>query len=62
MPMTGVVITIGILYGIQVIHSDIQITILLLQFIKGPRFFVPKIFQPDYFDYRAKIKYNEDTK
>lgn len=55
MPMIGVVIALAILYVIQIV-------ILLLQSKIGPRFFIPRILQPDFFDYRAKIKYNEDTK
>lgn len=35
--------------------------LLFLQGKFGARFFIPKIFQPDYFNYQVKIKYSEDT-
>ncbi len=36
--------------------SIIQILILFLQHKLGPRFFIPKIFQPDYYNYNFKIR------
>lgn len=62
MPMIGVIISLAILYVIQVnIYYYMKIVFLYLQFRFGPRFFIPRFLQPDYFDYRAKIKYSEDT-
>ena len=35
---------------------------LFLQFKLGPRFFIPKMLQPDYYEYSFKLKLSEDTK
>jgi hypothetical protein len=51
-PMIELVIIIFILYIIQSL-------ILYLQNKCGPRFFIPKIMQPDYYNYQYKIKINE---
>ena len=53
-PMVGVVIALAILYAVQM-------SFLLLQFKCGPRFFIPRIFQPDYYDYNFKLKSGLET-
>jgi len=52
--MTWIVITIVILYALQIIA-------LLLQYKIGPRFFIPKYFQPDYYNYNFKLKPDENN-
>lgn len=50
-PIVGLVVVLFILYTLQII-------ILFLQAKIGPRFFIPKIMQPDYYNYNFKIKAN----
>ena len=33
-----------------------------LQMKLGPRFFIPRMFQPDYYDYSFKLKNTEENK
>ena len=40
----------------------LEVLLLYLQSRLGSRFFVPKRFQPNYFNYRNKLKYSEETK
>lgn len=54
-PIIGLVIALFLLYVIQ-------ITILFLQHKLGPRFFVPRIFLPNYYNYNFKIKSSDDNK
>lgn len=51
-PIVGLVVALIIIYSMQVV-------ILFLQGKIGPRFFIPKMMQPDYYDYAFKIKPNE---
>jgi hypothetical protein len=48
-PMPELVIILFFLYIIQAF-------LLFLQSVCGPRFFIPKIMQPDYYNYNHKIK------
>ena len=43
------------LYGLEVV-------LLYLQSRLGSRFFIPKRFQPNYFNYRNKLRLGEETK
>lgn len=50
-PIISLVIVLFLLYTLQVI-------ILFMQARVGPRFFIPKFMQPDYYNYNFKIKAN----
>ena len=54
-PMIGLVVTLFILYVVQIV-------LLLLQNTLGPRFFVPRICLPNYYNYSFKIKSSEENK
>ena len=51
-PNTAVVVVLISLFALQVL-------LLYLQSRLGSRFFVPKRFQPNYFNYLTKLKYTE---
>jgi hypothetical protein len=54
-PMVGLVVIIFLLYVLQIV-------ILFLQSKCGPRFFIPKIMQPDYYNYNYTIKIDDTNR
>jgi hypothetical protein len=47
-----------IIFGLYAIH----VTILVWQYRRGPRFFIPRMLQSDYFNYNYKLKADTDNR
>ncbi len=54
-PMIGLVIAVLLLYSFQIL-------MLFLQFKLGPKFFIPRVLLPEYYNYNVKLKMSEENR